>query len=78
VPGAGGNLGVKLAELSLLGRRDFRLGDDQEVAIALEVTASESERADKVGACDVLIEDRADACHELLKQLVQVRKDRRS
>jgi hypothetical protein len=34
---------VKLAELSLLRWRHSHLGDDEEVALALEVTASEGE-----------------------------------
>ena len=73
--GARGKFGVKLTELTLLRWRDSHFGDDEEVAIALEVTASEGERADKVGAHEVLYEDRLDAFHELVQEVVQVRKD---
>ena len=77
VAGAGGDCGVKLAELSLLCWRDSRRGDDEEVAIALEVTPAEGERPDEVSAHEVLSKDRLGARHELLQQLVQGRKDRR-
>ena len=71
------DLVVELAERSLLLCRDPIPGDHQKVAVALEITGSERERAGQVGADEVVAENRMRASHQLSQQLVQLRKGRR-
>jgi hypothetical protein len=68
---------VQVAECPLLLVRDPSRGDDQEVAVAVEVAGSERERAGQVGADDVDSENRLDAGDQLCQQLVQLREARR-
>src|SRR4029077_15502032 len=77
VSGARRDLVVELAKCSFLLCRDPVLGDHQKVAVAVEITGSERERAGQGGADEGGSEDGLDTGNQLSQELVQLRKDRR-
>ena len=74
VSGARRDLVVELAKCSFLLCRDPVLGDHQKVAVAVEITGSERERAGQVRADEGGSEDGLDTENQLSQELVQLRK----
>ena len=68
---------MKLAESSLLLCGDRLLGDDQKVAVAVEITSPERKRPGQVRTDEVLSQDRLDASQQLSQQFVEFWKGRR-